>query len=86
IPYPFAADNHQHWNACILADKGAAVLLPQTEQMAEKFVKLVVEMICDPAWLGEIGKASKNLGVPDAARRVVDRIERLLANSKHHDA
>lgn len=86
IPYPFAADNHQHWNACILADKGAAVLLPQSEGMAEKFTKLVAEMISDPVWLGEMRKASKRLGVPDAAHRVVDRIERLVTNSKPHDA
>lgn len=41
IPFPFAVDDHQTWNARFLADHDAAVLLPQPEFSAEKLAQLL---------------------------------------------
>jgi UDP-N-acetylglucosamine--N-acetylmuramyl-(pentapeptide) pyrophosphoryl-undecaprenol N-acetylglucosamine transferase len=86
IPFPFAAENHQYWNARILADKGAALLLPQTALSAERLAQLVVNMLSDRVWLDTMRRASKGMGVPDAARRVVDRIQRLVPDPHRHVA
>jgi UDP-N-acetylglucosamine--N-acetylmuramyl-(pentapeptide) pyrophosphoryl-undecaprenol N-acetylglucosamine transferase len=41
IPFPYAADNHQEYNARTLVDRGAADLLIQKDLNADKLSKLI---------------------------------------------
>src|SRR5918911_4560554 len=41
VPFPHAVDDHQTANARFLADKGAAILLPQSELTAERLAALI---------------------------------------------
>lgn len=45
IPFPFAVDDHQTYNARFLSDCGAAILLPQNELTAERLAQLIRELI-----------------------------------------
>jgi len=40
VPYPFAVDDHQTRNAMFLSEAGAAILLPQNEQLADQLGEL----------------------------------------------
>ncbi|MGQ0510872.1 MAG: undecaprenyldiphospho-muramoylpentapeptide beta-N-acetylglucosaminyltransferase [Betaproteobacteria bacterium] len=71
VPFPHAVDDHQTANARFLADKGAAILLPQRELTPEKLAALL-RSLGRPALVAMAQKA-RDLGKPDAARLVADR-------------
>jgi UDP-N-acetylglucosamine--N-acetylmuramyl-(pentapeptide) pyrophosphoryl-undecaprenol N-acetylglucosamine transferase len=71
VPLPHAADDHQSANARFLADKGAAILLPQHELTPEKLVGLL--RFLDRKKLLEMAGKARALGKPEAARIVADR-------------
>jgi len=76
IPYPYAADDHQYFNAKLLSDAGAAVTSRQDEMSSEQFTTLVVELLADEAKRQAMSQAASSLGRPDAAEMVADRVMR----------
>jgi UDP-N-acetylglucosamine--N-acetylmuramyl-(pentapeptide) pyrophosphoryl-undecaprenol N-acetylglucosamine transferase len=76
VPYPHAVDDHQSANAKFLADRGAAILLPQERLSAEALATLLRSLDRD-ALLAMATKA-RTLGKPDAARVVADRCAELV--------
>jgi UDP-N-acetylglucosamine--N-acetylmuramyl-(pentapeptide) pyrophosphoryl-undecaprenol N-acetylglucosamine transferase len=71
VPFPHAVDDHQTANARFLAERGAAVLLPQAELNAERLAGLIRGM--DRATLLQMARSARALGKPDAARVVAER-------------
>jgi UDP-N-acetylglucosamine--N-acetylmuramyl-(pentapeptide) pyrophosphoryl-undecaprenol N-acetylglucosamine transferase len=71
VPFPHAVDDHQTANARFLADKGAAILVPQREMTAEKLAALIRSL--DRVKLLDMAKKARALGKPDAARLVAHR-------------
>lgn len=71
VPYPHAVDDHQSANAAFLADRGAAVLLPQPQLAPATLAALLRRM--DRATLLEMARKARALGKPDAARTVAER-------------
>lgn len=68
IPFPFAVDDHQTFNAQFLSEHGAAILLPQTELTAEVLAKLLVEMNREK--LLEMALEARHLAKTEAAKQV----------------
>jgi len=68
VPFPYAVDDHQTYNARFLSEKGAAVLLPQTELNAEKLAQLLREL--DRERLKAMAIAARALAKPDATQQV----------------
>jgi UDP-N-acetylglucosamine--N-acetylmuramyl-(pentapeptide) pyrophosphoryl-undecaprenol N-acetylglucosamine transferase len=71
VPFPHAVDDHQTANARFLAEKGAALLVPQREMTAEKLAALIGSL--DRAKLLDMARKARALGKPDAARIVAQR-------------
>lgn len=71
VPFPHAVDDHQSANARFLADRGAAVLVPQSELTPQKLAQLV-ESLERPKLL-EMARRARELGKPEAARVVAQR-------------
>jgi UDP-N-acetylglucosamine--N-acetylmuramyl-(pentapeptide) pyrophosphoryl-undecaprenol N-acetylglucosamine transferase len=71
VPFPHAVDDHQTANARFLADRGAAILLPQRELTAERLAELIRTL--DRAALLQMARNARALGKPDAARVVAQR-------------
>ena len=71
VPFPHAVDDHQTANARFLAEKGAAILVPQREMTAEKLASLIGSL--DRAKLLDMAKKARALGKPDAAALVARR-------------
>ncbi len=68
VPFPFAVDDHQTYNARFLSEKGAAVLLPQTDLNAEKLAQLLRDL--DREKLKAMAIAARALAKPDATAQV----------------
>lgn len=76
VPLPGAPGDHQTANARALADRGAAVLVPDAECTAERLAAEIDPLLHDAARLDAMGRAAAALGVPDAADRVAELVER----------
>lgn len=75
VPFPHAVDDHQTANARFLADRGAAILLPQAELTPQRLAGLVRRL--DRATLLDMAGKARALGKPDAARTVAVRCMQL---------
>jgi UDP-N-acetylglucosamine--N-acetylmuramyl-(pentapeptide) pyrophosphoryl-undecaprenol N-acetylglucosamine transferase len=71
VPFPHAVDDHQSANARFLAERGAAILLPQRELTAERLAALL-DALDRPALL-KMAQNARALGKPDAAHVVAQR-------------
>ena len=74
VPLPGARGDEQTANARVLADAGAAVLLPETELTPERLVREVSHLLADPARLRTMAAHARALATPDAAERLVDLV------------
>ncbi len=72
IPYPFAADNHQEMNARALADRGAAVLIRQSELTPERLAEEILSLLQDNERRLMMARSAGRLGWPEAAREIAD--------------
>jgi UDP-N-acetylglucosamine--N-acetylmuramyl-(pentapeptide) pyrophosphoryl-undecaprenol N-acetylglucosamine transferase len=71
VPFPYAVDDHQTANARFLADRGAAILLPQTELSPERLAELIRSL--DRTALLQMARNARGLGKSDAAKVVAQR-------------
>ncbi len=70
IPFPFAVDDHQTGNARFLSERGAAMLLPQTELSAAKLAQLLRELSREK--LLEMAQQARSQARADAAQAVAN--------------
>ncbi|MBC8007502.1 MAG: undecaprenyldiphospho-muramoylpentapeptide beta-N-acetylglucosaminyltransferase [Prolixibacteraceae bacterium] len=68
VPFPSAVDDHQTFNARYLADKSAAVLLPQSQLSPRKLADLLLGFSREK--LLDMANRARALGKPDAAQIV----------------
>ncbi len=68
IPFPFAVDDHQTYNARFLSEKGAALLLPQKELSADRLAQLLRELTREKLLV--MAQAARSLAKPDATQQV----------------
>lgn len=73
VPYPHAVDDHQTTNARFLADRGAALLVPQPELTAQALAATLAGT--DRARLADIATRARALARPDATAQVADACE-----------
>ncbi len=71
VPFPHAVDDHQTANARFLSERGAAMLLPQSELTPQRLADTLRRM--DRATLLQMARNARGLGKPDAARVVAQR-------------
>lgn len=78
IPYPYAADNHQYWNAMELASNGGGYLLQQIDLTPEKIIELITDLFNNKEKYDRMKMFNKGMGVPNASVNVVDNICRVI--------
>ena len=82
IPYPYATDNHQYWNAYELFSAGGALIIKQEELEPERVTKIVSDLLMNDERLDNMKKINRSLSKPFAAARVVDKICQTLKEKK----
>lgn len=81
VPFPAAADNHQLKNAQVLAEAGAARLIPQQELSGERIAREVDALFRNPESLCLMGELAGRFAQPGAAQRVADVLEQEAAKT-----
>jgi len=73
VPLPYAVDDHQTKNAAVLANVGAAVIMPQAS-MTEQSLAANIKHIISTDAIASMTGASSHLAKTDATVRVADAI------------
>ena len=77
VPYPHSVDDHQTINARFLADRGAALLIPQTELTAQKLADVLSRFTRER--LLAMAQSARAAGRPEATRAVAQVCMELAA-------
>jgi len=75
IPFPFAVDDHQTSNARFLSERGAALLLPQSELSAEKLAQILRDLlngVHGREKLLTMARQARSVAKPDATLKVAE--------------
>ncbi len=86
VPLPSAIDDHQTGNARALDAAGAARLMKQAEFTPETLSRYLLTMFQTPAVLARAAAAAARLARPDAARRLADLVQGLVARAPVEEA
>lgn len=72
VPYPHAVDDHQTANARYLADRGAAILLPQGGCDETRVAALLRDLACSTAKIQAMAERARSCACLDATARVAE--------------
>jgi UDP-N-acetylglucosamine--N-acetylmuramyl-(pentapeptide) pyrophosphoryl-undecaprenol N-acetylglucosamine transferase len=78
VPYPYASENHQYWNAKAIAVKGGGVIIEEVELTTQSLLKVMSGLLQDDKRRLRMKNVSKSLGKPDAAAAIVNSIFRTV--------
>jgi UDP-N-acetylglucosamine--N-acetylmuramyl-(pentapeptide) pyrophosphoryl-undecaprenol N-acetylglucosamine transferase len=81
IPYPYAAEDHQAYNAEKFAQAGAALVFRQSDLTPPLLQGQVLELIKSPEKLATMGKAMQNLAIVDSAERLAVILQQLISTN-----
>lgn len=70
VPYPFAADNHQYYNAKIFSEAGAAVLCKQEELSVQRILDFIEGTLQRPDARDAMQRAMLKQAHPEAAQTI----------------
>lgn len=82
VPLPHAIDDHQTANGRSLASVGAAWLMPQPGFTPEGLAKHLAAVFANPPVLARAAEAAASQARPDAARRLADLVQSLIARAE----
>ncbi|MEH2059184.1 MAG: undecaprenyldiphospho-muramoylpentapeptide beta-N-acetylglucosaminyltransferase [Nostoc sp.] len=78
IPYPFAAEDHQSYNADVFTKAGAALTLKQSELTAEALQSIVLNLLQSPPELAKMGEKARAIAVPDSAEKLAQLVREVV--------
>lgn len=78
IPYPYAAENHQYYNALALAERGAAQVIEQKDLTPGALIAIIRELLNDPAKYERMGNNARSMAIPDAKKQIADIVLALV--------
>ena len=68
VPYPYALDNDQDYNAAVLAEVGGARVVKDADATADVIGPMLEELLAQPDALAAMGAAAQTVGYKDAAQ------------------
>lgn len=78
IPYPYAAEDHQTYNAEIFARAGAAQLIQQADLTPEILQSKVLHLLQSPQELQHMAQAMNHLAIADSAEQLAALVKQFL--------
>lgn len=78
IPFQYAADNHQFFNAKSFADQRAAIMIEDKDINAQVLADQIVYLIENRRLMYEMSKKAKSLSMPNAASHIVEILDQVI--------
>lgn len=82
VPYPYAAENHQYYNAKTLEDAHAAILKADADLTGAWLIETVEKLFSDPARLEIMGENARKMSKANAADVILSEIIDLVGEDK----
>ena len=80
VPFPHAG-GHQELNARVLEEAGAALMIRQENLSGPGLARLFQELLSDVERLERMSSASRRLGRPDAAEKIMEACLELVGKN-----
>src|SRR5207245_8205635 len=77
VPFAASAEAHQMANAQDIAERGAAIVIRESQLDADRLVAQVTGLLDNPTRLARMAKAARAAGRPDAATSIADELRKL---------
>ena len=77
IPSPNVTHNHQEYNAKSVADRGAAVMIPERDIKGNIVSDTVKELLANREKLDEMSEKAKKMAIADGTKRICDIVAEL---------
>jgi len=84
VPYPYASENHQEFNARALEKEGAALVILDRQLNGGLLSRTITELINDRARLQAMAAASRKMGKNRALEDIIDCIDELIRSKRRH--
>jgi UDP-N-acetylglucosamine--N-acetylmuramyl-(pentapeptide) pyrophosphoryl-undecaprenol N-acetylglucosamine transferase len=78
IPYPYAAEDHQYYNAKVLVDAGAAIVYRENDLKMDQLQSVVLDLLRRPEQLDAMAQRARQLAVPDSNVQLAQLIEAMF--------
>lgn len=78
IPFPFATENHQEYNAKVLANVGAAKIILDKDLNSEILEKTIESIVKDDETIEKMKKNALSIAVPDVEERIYKEIKKVV--------
>ncbi|MBE9216556.1 undecaprenyldiphospho-muramoylpentapeptide beta-N-acetylglucosaminyltransferase [Plectonema cf. radiosum LEGE 06105] len=78
IPYPYAAEDHQTYNAQVYTTAGAGILFQQKELTTQKLQNQVLELLQSPEKLQQMSAKAKTVAVPESAEKLAQLVREVV--------
>ncbi|MBV9387558.1 MAG: undecaprenyldiphospho-muramoylpentapeptide beta-N-acetylglucosaminyltransferase [Chroococcidiopsidaceae cyanobacterium CP_BM_ER_R8_30] len=78
IPFPYAAEDHQSYNAAVFQSAGAAIVFQQAQLTPQMLTSQVVSLLQSPQQLEQMAQAARAITVPDSAERLAKLVRWVL--------
>ena len=81
IPYPYAAEDHQAYNAQVFANAGTAYVYRQNQLTPQLLESKVLELLRSPQQLQSMAQLAASLAVTDSVERLAALIRQTIQNA-----
>ena len=78
IPFPFATENHQEYNARVLEKVGAAKIILDKDLNSEILGNTINKMVKDKDELKQMGENARKVAMPDVENRIYEEIKGVI--------
>lgn len=78
IPFPYAAEDHQSYNAAVFQTAGAALVFQQAQLTAQMLTSQVLSLLESPEQLERMAQSARAIAVPDSAERLATLVRQVL--------
>ena len=78
IPFPFATENHQEYNAKVLENVGAAKIILDKDLNKESLLSTLNEMLKDKNKLIQMGKNAEKVAISNVEDKIYSEIKKIL--------
>ena len=77
IPFPFATENHQEYNARVLEGVGAAEIILDKDLNSEILSNTITKIIRNKTKLKQMSENAKKIAIPNVEERIYEEIKRI---------
>ena len=79
IPYPYAAENHQEYNARSLVDLGGAIMVLDKDLTGSLLLEEIQRIISDSSRLKHMSENIRKAGNPDSMAKIMEVLEEAIS-------